>query len=250
MKLFLFDVDGTLTPARKKIEPDMVKCLLDISRLPDAHIGFVGGSDLKKQLEQIGEEHFYLFYWRFSENGLLSYREESCIHKRSFVEAMGEDVFKKFINVCLSVMATTDCPVKRGTFIEYRNGMLNISPIGRACSQSEREAFFEYDKQHKVRETMIKNIQKLWSETLKTIDTHVPSLQYSIGGEISVDVFPSGWNKTYCLQFIEDKYDEIHFFGDRVDQGGNDYEIYNDQRVIGHRVTKYQDTIDILQDYL
>ena len=31
-------------------------------------------------------------------------------------------------------------------FIEYRNGMINVSPIGRNCSQEERDAFEIYDK--------------------------------------------------------------------------------------------------------
>lgn len=34
----------------------------------------------------------------------------------------------------------------RGTFIEFRNGMLNVSPIGRSCSQEERIEFYELDK--------------------------------------------------------------------------------------------------------
>ena len=34
----------------------------------------------------------------------------------------------------------------RGTFIEFRTGMLNISPVGRNCSQEERDAFEVYDK--------------------------------------------------------------------------------------------------------
>lgn len=38
-------------------------------------------------------------------------------------------------------------------------------------------------------------------------------LTYSIGGQISFDVFPAGWDKTYCLQFVEKEFDEIHFFG-------------------------------------
>lgn len=41
-------------------------------------------------------------------------------------------------------------------------------------------------------------------------------LNYSIGGQISFDVFPEGWDKTYCLQFIEDEFQEIHFFGDKT----------------------------------
>lgn len=34
----------------------------------------------------------------------------------------------------------------RGTFMEFRSGMLNVSPIGRNCSQEEREEFEKYDK--------------------------------------------------------------------------------------------------------
>ena len=51
------------------------------------------------------------------------------------------------------------------------------------------------------------------------------NLSFSIGGQISIDIFPKGWDKTYCLQFVDDKYDDIYFFGDRTLDGGNDYEI-------------------------
>ena len=34
----------------------------------------------------------------------------------------------------------------RGTFIEFRKGMLNVCPVGRSCSQAERDQFGEYDK--------------------------------------------------------------------------------------------------------
>ena len=44
-------------------------------------------------------------------------------------------------------------------------------------------------------------------------------LQLSIGGQISFDVFPKGWDKTYCLGHIEvDNFKEIHFFGDKCYQ--------------------------------
>ena len=36
--------------------------------------------------------------------------------------------------------------LSRGTFIEFRSGMLNVSPIGRNCSQEERDDFEKYDK--------------------------------------------------------------------------------------------------------
>jgi phosphomannomutase len=80
-------------------------------------------------------------------------------------------------------------------------------------------------------------------------------LRYSIGGQISFDVFPQGWDKTYCLQHVEAEadpskpgrsgihYKNIHFFGDKAFPGGNDWEIYEDPRTIGHAVKGPEDTI-------
>jgi len=49
-------------------------------------------------------------------------------------------------------------------------------------------------------------------------------LTYSIGGQISFDVFPTGWDKTYCLRHVEDEgFEEIHFFGDKTYQVSVDY---------------------------
>lgn len=54
---------------------------------------------------------------------------------------LGEEKLQKFINFCLKYLSEVELPCKRGTFIEYRTGMLNVSPIGRNCSQEERDAF-------------------------------------------------------------------------------------------------------------
>ena len=40
-------------------------------------------------------------------------------------------------------------------------------------------------------------------------------LTYAIGGKISFDIFPPGWDKTFCLGHVADEnFEEIHFFGD------------------------------------
>ena len=51
--LCLFDVDGTLTASRKKVKPEIMATLEDLKKR--VVIGFVGGSDLCKQMEQLGE---------------------------------------------------------------------------------------------------------------------------------------------------------------------------------------------------
>ena len=79
--------------------------------------------------------------------------------------------------------------------------------------------------------------------------------RYSIGGQISFDVFPTGWDKTYCLQYVEQEkeltgvdYKTIHFFGDKTDKGGNDYEIFTDPRVTGHSVRNPEETMKIIKE--
>jgi phosphomannomutase len=43
-------------------------------------------------------------------------------------------------------------------------------------------------------------------------------------------------------------YKNIHFFGDKAFEGGNDWEIYTDSRTIGHAVKGPEDTIRILKE--
>ena len=71
--------------------------------------------------------------------------------------------------------------------------MFNISPIGRNCSREERNDYEKFDLEHKVRETMVALMRTEFADL---------DLTYSIGGQISFDVFPTGWDKTYCLKFI------------------------------------------------
>mmetsp|Transcript_16857 Transcript_16857/g.19124 ORF Transcript_16857/g.19124 Transcript_16857/m.19124 type:complete len:251 (+) Transcript_16857:263-1015(+) len=234
--LALFDVDGTLTVARKKITPEMAKFMQELRER--IVVGVVGGSDLVKQREQVGEDVTDQYDYSFSENGLCAYKDGKLIHTKSFVEYLGEEKMKEFLNFVLKYLADVECPVKRGTFVEWRTGMLNISPIGRACSREERNAFEAFDKEAGVRKKMVAALEEKFGESF--------GLKFSIGGQISFDVFPKGWDKTYCLQFVENEgYDEIHFFGDKTYEGGNDYEIFEDSRTVGHSVEKWEDTMEI-----
>ena len=88
-------------------------------------------------------------------------------------------------------------------------------------------------------------LKKHWRDYLLTHE-NTTNLTFSIGGQISIDVFPEGWDKTYCLQFVEDKYDRILFFGDKTDMGGNDYEIYTSEKTESYKVLNPEDTIQKL----
>ncbi|KAG8525407.1 Phosphomannomutase 1 [Bacidia gigantensis] len=243
----LFDVDGTLTPARLAASPQMLTLLSALRH--KVAIGFVGGSDLAKQQEQLGTPNINvtsLFDFCFSENGLTAYRMGELLEGNSFIKWLGEEKYKKLVNWCLIYIAKLDIPIKRGTFVEFRNGMINVSPVGRNASNKERLEFNEYDKQHNIRSTMVEAVRKEFPDF---------GLTFSIGGQISFDVFPTGWDKTYCLQYLESEkklsgvdYSTIHFFGDKTAKGGNDYEIYSDSRTTGHAVNNPDDTMKELKE--
>jgi phosphomannomutase len=214
-------------------------------------IGFVGGSDFSKQQEQIGKvvgvPVVTLFDYCFSENGLTAFKLGQPLPSNSFIKWIGEEQYKELVNFCLHYIADLDIPVKRGTFVEFRNGMVNVSPVGRNASTQERHDFNAFDNEAKVREKFVAALKERFGHL---------GLTFSIGGEISFDVFPAGWDKTYCLRHLEAEakkpggitYKNIHFFGDKTEKGGNDYEIFSDPRTIGHSVRDPNHTIHLLKE--
>ena len=89
--------------------------------------------------------------YMFSENGLVAHKAGQLLAKANLRTHLGEPTLQRLINFILHYIADLEIPVKRGTFIEFRNGMLNVSPIGRNCSQEERDEFERYDAGAAVR---------------------------------------------------------------------------------------------------
>lgn len=241
--LLLFDVDGTLTFPRSVVQPEFEDFFYTKVK-PRATIGIVGGSDLEKMFEQLnGKKILDEFDFIFPENGLVQIDAGKEVGKQNIIQHLGEKTLQRFLNYVLRYLSELELPIKRGTFIEFRNGMMNVCPIGRQCSREERNMFAAYDDEHQVRAKMIAKLKEEFADV---------DLTYSIGGQISFDVFPHGWDKTYSLRYIEAnyKFKEIHFFGDKTEAGGNDHEIYIDPRVVGHKVSSPHDTQRILSEIL
>ncbi|XP_054992804.1 phosphomannomutase 2 isoform X1 [Sorex araneus] len=231
-RLCLFDVDGTLTAPRQRITTEMEAFLQTLRR--KVKIGVVGGSDFGKMQEQLGDDVVEKYDYVFPENGLVAYKDGKLLGRQNIQSHLGEALVQDLINYCLSYIAGIKLPKKRGTFIEFRSGMLNVSPIGRSCSQEERLEFTEVDKRENIREKFVAELRREFAGR---------GVTFSIGGQISIDVFPEGWDKRYCLGHVEqDGFQAIYFFGDKTMPGGNDYEIFSDPRTIGYTVSAPEDT--------
>lgn len=66
--------------------------------------------------------------------------------------------------------------------------------------------FLNMFQHHQVREKMVEALRGAFRDH---------AIEFSIGGQISIDIFPTGWSKCFCLQFLSE-YKTIHFFGDKT----------------------------------
>ncbi|OQS53985.1 SEC53 [Ecytonucleospora hepatopenaei] len=228
--LFLFDIHGTLAENKQMADDKVFKMLLEIKKY--VKIGFVTGSDLEQAKKQLGENVLNVFDYGFCENGTQFYKNGKLEKSENFLGKISEKGYKEIVNHVLSLLCKIDCPVKRGQFITLRNSTLNVSPIGRSCTVLERKEFFEYDKKFRIREKFVKEI----SSTLSKYE-----MDCAIGGQISIDIFPKGWDKTYCINHITEE--NICFFGDMTEIGQNDYKLYNHPKTKGFKVLDPHDTI-------
>lgn len=169
----LFDVDGTLTKSRNRITPEMEQFLLNLNS--KVTVGLVSGSDVTKIAEQMaskaGDEAandlFAKYQYVLTENGLVTHINGMLQENESMLSFMGEKKMQTLINFCLRYMSELELPCKRGNFIEFRTGMINICPIGRSCSQTERDQFGEYDRVHHVREKFVKALNDKFGDEYK-----------------------------------------------------------------------------------
>lgn len=236
--ILIFDIDGTLTYPRKKITNDIKSLISKLSN--NYYIATLGSSDFIKQREQLGDA-IDIFDYCFAENGTIGYKKgnlETPFTHNSLKQELGNDTLNKIINYCLKYISELDIPIKRGTFIEFRNSMMNISPIGRNCSQQERDDFEVYNKEHKVLETFVDNLLTEFKDL---------EIEACVGGQISFDLFPKGWDKTYALRHLKD-FKEIHFFGNKTYKGGNDHTMFIHNETIGHTVNHPEELITLINE--
>lgn len=123
--VLVFDVDGTLTPARQKIHDDIREFMMKVrERVP---VAVVGGSDLSKIVEQLADSQEQLlsqYDYVFSENGLVAFKGSEKYPSKAIQDQIGEERLQKLINFTLRYFSEITLPVKRGNFIEFRKVLL------------------------------------------------------------------------------------------------------------------------------
>lgn len=202
MTNFVFDVDGTLTPSRRSIDPLFAEWFLSFCTHNNVYL--VTGSDYAKTLEQVGPDICNTVKGVYSccGNALYVGGELQYQHDFSLTEQQ-----EKFL---YHLLAESPFPVKTGIHVEKRLGMVNFSIVGRNSTWEQRQQYVAYDTETHEREALSRAIEIMY-----------PTLQATLGGETGLDIHPVGKDKAQVAEFVK----PFVFFGDKIVPGGNDYSI-------------------------
>tara|TARA_R110002072_G_scaffold295443_1_gene466426 strand:+ start:3545 stop:4276 length:732 start_codon:yes stop_codon:yes gene_type:complete len=237
-RIFMFDVDGTLTPARRRMTSEFLKFFLEFCR--ENKVYLVSGSDYDKLLEQVPAEVLKLIIGVFACSGNQYWEGSSLVYEKEF------KLPEKLLTYLEDKEKYSGYHIKTGRHIEERSGMINFSTIGRNCTQEQREDYYYWDREMGERKQICERIKHMF-----------PELDCVIGGQISVDIYPMGRDKSQSILYIKEKHNNmpITFFGDRLMPGGNDFPVYSAMNQDGRApldiaapVEGWRETMRILQE--
>ena len=223
---YIFDVDGTLTPSRQKIDSEFLNFLLNFAKQNDVYL--VTGSDRPKTIEQIGKELYFACQRVYNCSGSDVYEKDILIYRDEWTLPSDAEEF------LMDELHHSKFPVRTGNHIERRPGGVNFSVLGRGSEVivEERQEYVKWDINTNERRDIAARLKDRF-----------PELNVQIGGQTGLDI--SDGDKSQILRDFEPQ-DTLHFYGDKLKEGENDYPlgqaITEKNWGIVHEVTDFHDT--------
>jgi phosphomannomutase len=253
-KLYIFDMDGTLTPPRQQIEESTQHSLINLleDKKAENHVAIVTGSDLNYMVEQCSSLFEYIHSLNtevkerltlFPCNGTKKYTfsEDSTSYKLieelDIKKFIGNESYTYLVRLIMQIQLRAismqgligNIPIT-GNFISYRKSMLNWCPIGRDCPLELREIFINFDNVNHIREQLVYELEHCLY--LSDLDDKI---MIALGGQTSIDIYPYGWDKTKALKSYNlSSFEKIYFFGDKCNKGENDFTIFTSVNFLNH----------------
>ncbi len=254
--IVMLDMDGTLTEPRGLITRQTTQSLKRLENHAD--LAVVSGSPydyIKSQMSSSWDDLDGLDPQRlkiFPCNGTKKYEfSKSTQGRPQFVITYDNDMIqhigKQNYRILVSILTDLQNDVVEtykkiplsGNFISFRGSMVNWCMIGRDATNDMRRQFTRMD------DGLRKSLKKKLDDEIKT--GGIENMTTSMGGSTSIDIYPSGWDKTYSLKHVQ-KYQSVFFIGDKCDPGGNDYEIYSHPDVVAYKTSGPECTRQIIDD--
>ena len=243
MNIYLFDVDGTLTPPRQEMTLEFWSYFE--KWIKEKRIYLVSGSDLSKLKQQLPQKCLNSVNGIFTCMGNVYYENNNKIYENKFKYPRG---LKADLN---RFIQQSEYKERCGNHVEERIGMVNFSIVGRHANHVQRRKYNRWDIKNEERKKVASYLNEKYEG----------KIEVSVGGEISMDICNPGRDKAQVLEYLKESFVEgeqthITFFGDRVQKGGNDYSlakslIQNNNKQFKCRVcavNTYKDTLWYLQN--
>ena len=226
---YIFDVDGTLTPSRQVIDSAFQAFMIVFCCKHDVYL--VTGSDRQKTVDQLGLDICYRAKRVYNCSGADVWEKNENIYRSKWT--LPDDV-RSFLQDELDY---SQFPVRCGNHIETRPGGINFSILGRGegVNLPDREEYVKWDRNTGER--------ILIADRLKN---QFPDLNVQIGGQTGLDISDS--DKSQILKDFNPE-DDIHFFGDMMEEGQNDYPLakaLNEMGGYSHHVKDWNHTYELL----
>ena len=245
-KLLAFDLDDTLAITKSPISDEMVKVLSKALELYD--ICVISGGRFEQFKLQITDRlavsdkllgHLHLMptcgtqYYRYSDishTWQLQYSEDLSKEQKLRISQVLETSAKQ-----LGYWDQNPA----GEVIEDRGSQITFSALGQQATAADKYA---WDPEGSKKATL----RHLASLSL-------PDLEVRAGGTTSIDVTRRGIDKAYGMQKLIEATgttkDEILFFGDKLEEGGNDYPV-KAMGIDTISVSKWEDTVEKLKEFI
>lgn len=225
-KVLAFDVDQTLNIAKTPIPPEIAELLTKC--LDHYEICPISGQKYDQFLFQIVDqlkdatpeqlEHLHLFvaqgtqYYRYN----AAEKEWKQVYSYPLTDKQVAEITEAIETAAKELGYWEEDKLAEGDeIIENRLSQVTFSALGQKAGT---EAKYAWDPDCKKREAIVKRAKEL-----------APAYDYEIGGTTSINAITPGMNKvfgmTHLMEELKVEKEEILYFGDMTQPGGNDYPV-------------------------
>lgn len=226
-KVLCFDVDQTLNVAKTPITEQMAKTLIECTK--DYVLAPISGQKYEQFIiqiiepmqaagatpEQLSKVHLFVTqgtrYYRYD----AKKEDWELVYQYDLTDEQIEKMTNAMEQAVKELGYWVELEDKDDVIVENRISQVTYSALGQKASP---EAKYPWDPDHKKRNAIAKRAKEL-----------APEFEYEVAGTTSINITLPGTNKkfgmTHLMEELKVSMDEVLYFGDMTQPGGNDYPV-------------------------
>ena len=212
IKLMVFDLDGTLTQHKTKLEPANFEALTALSK--KYRLLMAGAGDCMRIFNQLGQFPIDIIGNYGMQSGRYDEEQKTLVIERNSSMPCDRESVEKRVNMLREKYGFTEYA---GDSVQYHaSGCVTFAILGTKAKQEDKLAF-DPDRSRR---------RPIYPEVCEVF----PEYNVFVGGSSSFDMAPKPYNKAYALAEYCKEHgfapDEVVFVGDDYGPGGNDESVY------------------------